>query len=383
MRKQAAAPGGVQREDWMSGSRRLAIGALLLASCYFETPTHAPGSEDAGDAIDESEAGLADGGMDADTEDADTEPADSGPVCACEGAKPACIVETGTCVECSEARHCTAQAPVCSGNRCVGCTTTTDCSSYTATPACRASDGKCVECTADSFAACKGSTPVCDATSQKCVACNVNADCKEATKPICENHLCRACSSKSDCAPQGKVCRVETGACVACIPDKDAPMQENCSNGKACDPTAFTCTGADRQTISVCSSCISDSECVAGSRCVSTQFKGSPHGNYCLIQQATGICPNRYKAKRSAVSTLGASADYCFPNDSFTTCEGVREFGTACPSNPAECGANDLADDGLCQGGLCTYGCDSDRDCSSSAAGSCFNDVSGSYCKTN
>jgi hypothetical protein len=366
----------------MSGLRGLAIAAVLLSSCYFETPTSAPvdASVDAADEVDESEAGLADGGMDADTEDADAESEDSGPTCACDAGNPICIVATGTCVECTEARHCTAQAPVCSANRCVGCSTGSDCSAYAATPACHSGDGKCVECTAESFAACKASTPVCDAASQKCVACNVNADCKEATKPICENHLCRACTSKVDCASQSKVCRVETGECVACTPDKDA-MQENCSNGKACHPTTFTCTGAARNSLDVCTSCISDSECLPGSRCVATQFMSSPHGTYCLIQPpSSGMCPNRYKTARSATSVLQVTAEYCFPNETFTTCEGIREFGNVCSSNP-ECGANDLANDALCNGGACTYGCDSDRDCSTSAR--CFNDVSGSYCKTN
>lgn len=364
--------------------QRLVIGAVLLGGCYFETPTHS--AEDAGGAPDESDSGPEDAGMDAESEqdDAQTAPEDSAaaPICACDAGAPICIEATATCVECTEPSHCTAQAPACRTSRCVGCSVSADCSGYASTPACRPSDGKCVECTAESATACKGSTPVCDAANQKCVACNANTDCKDSTKPICDNHQCRPCTSKADCASQSKVCRVDTGACVDCVPDKDNPEQENCPNGNACNPMTFTCSGAQRNKRAVCTSCISDSECVMGARCLATQFKGNPRGMYCLIEQMSDDpCMNRYRIKRSATSVLNVTANYCFPDEALTTCEAISEYGTLCPNNPSECGANDLTNDALCKDGSCTYPCGSDRDCPSGAAGSCFTDSTSSYCK--
>lgn len=275
----------------------------------------------------------------------------------------------GTCDPCVENAQCPASDPVCSDHACKGCSEASDCSVRTATPACDAKSGACVECTATDSSKCTLTNQVCRAGATECVQCNENADCKGATKPICGgDNACHGCRFDSECQDASPFCVEETGECVACEPNKDDPSLENCANGNACDPTTFTCTGALRRTLSTCDQCLTDSECTDGTKCVSTTFSGSPHGHYCLLIAADSptLCPNQYAARRTANSVLGVNDEYCFPNDTFTTCEAVVAFKAACAVD-ADCGAGGL-DDGLCKDNVCTYGCDGARDCSGSTS---------------
>jgi hypothetical protein len=243
----------------------------------------------------------------------------------------------------------------------------------------------CVACTDSDSSKCDLSTPVCLTGGNTCVQCNEAVDCGDPLKPICDDHECRACTTDNDCAGDGKVCREDTGECVACEPNKEDPAQENCDNGNACDPTAFTCTGAPRGTLNGCAKCVSDNECLAGARCVPTSFEGLPYGTYCLEQKDSGACPNRFAAKRTATSTLGHEASYCFPDDQFATCEAISNFQNLCEED-GECGAEGV-DDGLCKDNRCTYGCDSESDCSGPmsppAPPNCIGVGGAQYCNPN
>jgi len=125
---------------------------------------------------------------------------------------------------------------------------------------------------------------------------------------------------------------------------------------------------------SSCEACISDSECGLGARCVPTQFKGQPHGSFCL-PVATGTCPNRYATTRAATSLLGVSGNYCSPRSELTACEAVRSFGNPCP--PSECGGAT----GLCLDGRCTYPCGGNADCIGN--NNCIGAVPPQYCNPN
>lgn len=299
----------------------------------------------------------------------------------------------GKCVACLQSEHCPATDPVCSGNACSGCVAPGDCSARTGTLACDTSSGDCVECTANDDSACTSQDEVCTDGGKICVECNLSEDCDLVTKPFCDGHSCRGCMNNAECEG-GTVCRTSTGECVECVPNQDNPAQESCANGNACNPVTFTCTGQPRRSIGFCGQstlpdvgvvrCVSDSECIAGHRCVATEFPAqTPYGNYCLEQKDSGSCPNRSAAKRAATSTLGVPGSYCFPNDTFTTCEGVLDFKNVCDED-ADCGATGVSD-GLCVDSACSYGCDSRRDCSGSTEtkNNCIGPGSAQYCNPN
>lgn len=292
------------------------------------------------------------------------------------------------CVQCLESSQCAATEPVCAENACTGCAVKSDCSERPATPACDATSGDCVECTADDAAKCGADGKVCKADATTCVQCNVNADCKDGTKPICgSDNMCRGCTAESDCQGIGKVCREATGECVACEPKRDDPTLENCANGNACNPATFACTGKPRGTVNGCQTCISDSECFAGTRCVPTNFKGAPHGSFCLVQVGSELdaCPQQTNKNRGATSVLLESGRYCFPDDSLTTCEAIKAFGNGgCGVSDAVCGAVDLSD-GLCRSNKCTYACGTADDCLGSTLmdSKCIGAIGSSYCNPN
>lgn len=191
--------------------------------------------------------------------------------------------------------------------------------------------------------------------------------CEGAT-PVCLEGACIGCRGDEDCGGDVPVCDIGSGACVQCTPELEqalCPDETSGEPGPACDPATKTCTGAPRGSVSGCGSCVSDSECEAGSRCVPMEFNGQAHGSYCLQVAPNGLCPNGAPAKVMATSALGVQGEYCFVRELLTTCEAVTSFGDAC-SDDSGCGATG-ADDGLCVGpdgaGACTYACSGARDC--------------------
>jgi hypothetical protein len=315
----------------------LATSLALLAGCYVETPTSPVESElpiiDADAAMPAAEVDAA-----APETDAGTAGEDAAAACACSGDTPYCV-----------------------------------------------GDDACGACRMDHPDDCSEGAPHCQPDTHTCVACLGQEHCTDPGQPVCgAEGRCGGCSSSADCSgfADTPVCDTAHGACVACVPNPQDPSAEGCANGNACDPTTFTCTGAPRASLSSCGACVSDSECLRGNRCVETSFHGKPHGQYCL-PEASAMCPLQYAAQRAALSTLGVASDYCFPDDKFTTCEGLTHFQDGCSSNAA-CGAAGL-DDGICDVATsrCTYGCDSGSDCSG-GTGSCIGSASaGLYCRMN
>lgn len=219
-----------------------------------------------------------------------------------------------------------------------------------------------------------------------CMDWTPDAAC-EATAPVCSGAgACGGCLLDKHCSHLSRVCG-ETGACVECTPDTEFGQCPDVDpspgdQGPACDPVAKTCTGKPRGTVSGCGACLSDSECEAGSRCVSTMFEASRHGSYCLQIAPTDGCPRGAPSRKTAVSTLGVEGDYCFPREVLTTCEAVLDFGDVCTSD-GDCGARGISD-GLCLGPVgaktCTYACSGERDCTGST---CTGPVGAKYCNPN
>jgi len=102
------------------------------------------------------------------------------------GSPASAQADVGDCVVNAECKNPT---PVCGvGRVCTGCTWEADCAGRPATPACLAQTGSCVECTAYNGTACRGTTPVCDVPTSKCVGCNSSDEC--AGGKTCVNQKC-------------------------------------------------------------------------------------------------------------------------------------------------------------------------------------------------
>ena len=116
----------------------------------------------------------------------------------------ACKADTGACVECTGNTNCVGDAGirVCNPatNKCVECNDNSNCTANSAAAFCV--NNACTGCQTAGTGACTGAKPIC-ATSGgyagQCVECIGNADCKVATKPVCDTNQCRACAKDGDC----------------------------------------------------------------------------------------------------------------------------------------------------------------------------------------
>lgn len=145
-------------------------------------------------------------------------------------ALPACNPATGRCEQCVRASDCSPRSGdggvgdagrdggvmggVCSvKNTCVECNSKTDCTADPARPFCVGN--ACVGCGSAGAAVCTGAKPLCATSGDKagqCVECTGNAQCLQATAPICEANQCRGCKKDSDCSAQAGICALD-GSC--------------------------------------------------------------------------------------------------------------------------------------------------------------------------
>jgi hypothetical protein len=225
---------------------------------------------------------------------------------------------------------------------------------------------------------------MCNETTGMCVECVADADCTGASASNCgTDGVCAACEADSDCEhlTATPVCDEPTGTCGECTVDTEASRCP-APDDLACDPTALTCTGAERGSLGFCQACISDSECLTDGmgalRCVPMTFGATAmdHGTHCLrdlddlravTMTPTATCPDRMRAARLGTSVGGVESTYCAIRENVTTCEAVLGYDAPCPGGDDDCGATGL-DDGTCRASACTYECASPRDC---ASGSC------------
>lgn len=155
-----------------------------------------------------------------------------------------------------------------------------------------------------------------------------------------------------------------------------------------CDESAGKCVGG---TVAACHACVADSECASSARgpsarCVAMNFRGAPHGSYCLNLASAGSCVQPFTVSLTAASVSGAQAEaYCGISQDATTCEAVVDLiaGKAC-TRSTNCGSGQ--NDGLCenfgstsaQSMRCSIPCTSSSQCSQSQT--CTSGVT-SYCR--
>ncbi|MRG94523.1 choice-of-anchor L domain-containing protein [Polyangium spumosum] len=154
------------------------------------------------------------------------------------------------------------------------------------------------------------------------------------------------CVSDGDCAndPGGTICDVSTGVCVACLPSPD-PFLDDCGMGQYCNPTSkkcevgctikSDCPGAQAcdTMMNKCVGCVIDTDCNAGSICISST----------CIPGCSGVqpCQAGFSCCGSSCYDLSGDENNCgFCNNS---CKSPTN-GTA------------LCDNGLCVLGSCKNG---------------------------
>ena len=285
---------------------------------------------------------------------------------------------------CSTDKDCSANAPLCLGNRCAKCSGDNDCRARPGTPACAAS-GLCVACTqnkhcagspdagadADSDDAADGGADggmvsaaanVCDTTANQCVECVQRSDCKGVCQ-ACSAGACVAvknqddltrcagtCDSQGACkSKQGQLCSIVAGGCLA---------------GTVCSPDSICCDTACTDSCMAC-----DVQGHAGTCTAVTS--GAPHSGHAgcgADPQCMGSCNGRSdgKCEYPSAKTCGGGpicsgpklvgqstcqAGACIPPEGQLCGSGFNCSGTACKTSCAA--AADCQDTYACVEGTC------------------------------
>jgi len=144
--------------------------------------------------------------------------------------RPYCLAKSAPdvneCVECILDEHCPGDAPVCdlTTHMCASCITDADCPSRTLPRCDTAADpvATCDKCISDANCTRFADTPICGGVDTgnagTCVECNVDADCKDPTKPACAaaENVCYQCITDDHCTdPEKPVCDVAIHECSA------------------------------------------------------------------------------------------------------------------------------------------------------------------------
>jgi hypothetical protein len=304
-----------------------------------------------------------------------------------------CRVTDGVCVECITDAECSddPSASTCSQiGDCIPCAVDFDCSLIAGRNACLQNQG-CVECTND--ASCAGNVrgPVCkvsnggeaagDAPTNTCVECTSKSDCPSPDASRCDNNQCVPCATDFDCAnvdstpnatggTQLNVC--DAGRCVECT----VAQQQSCG-ANVCDSLSQQCSDRPISSADLCDSCVSDSECGMGSRCV----EESGLGFFCIPLQTEGVCPLSGPARafvtRAQVPTIdGQTSAVCRLR--FATCPAFASYraGTRCDdtTNDQPCGQGGSCEQDPFGQFFCTMPCLLDSECAQEcdlATGSC------------
>lgn len=219
----------------------------------------------------------------------------------CSGETPRCRVDSGECVQCTDALHCSTDGTsTCNltTNACEavlpGCGSDAACGAPL--PYCRAEDRTCVQCKTNehcgqdatcqanvcvplggcsSDAQCEAPLPHCRTADRTCVQCLEESQCGEGK--VCTDNIClpaNGCGVDEDCPFQLPVCRTGDRACVQCVEDEHCEWDEacnanvcerlpGCSWDEECPAETPVCRDDDR----TCVGCIYDDDCQGGEVC--------------------------------------------------------------------------------------------------------------------
>ena len=136
------------------------------------------------------------------------------------------------------------------------------------------------ECVAEGSDECD---PICDNTWQSCInkvcitnegSCKEDTDCKDGAKPICESHVCvvadEACGEADSC-PEDKHCEEIDGFGKKCRHNKPENTYTRCTDGYDNDQNGhFDCDDWECQKLKVCEPKCADVECTGGKVCEPT-----------------------------------------------------------------------------------------------------------------
>lgn len=302
--------------------------------------------------------------------------------CAVDGDCAAGVCADGSCVECSADGDCA--DGVCVEGACVGCRADDDCVGGV----CESSS--CVQCRLDGDCAggvCEPETNTCvqcredgDCADGVCVGavcrqCRDNAGCTDAVASTCDaDAMCAPCTTNADCSHLSGLGVCADGTCVECTGSDYAAC------GGVCDSLQEVCTDVPVGASGLCEACISDAQCRPGLLCVEQMFERDDGtgpalvGRFCLWDRDSteangpgGACSTvrPYIEAQQVVSVDGVAATVC--GLALTTCPGLNQFRTTCPTPGGACGADGF-DDGTCVAfdaatNFCTVPCLGDSDC--------------------
>ena len=258
-----------------------------------------------------------------------------------DASKPVCVAEMATCAECGADTDCKdASKPTCVGGSCkaVGncCEATAD------IPGCTDAKIKECVCAKDDFC-CKTEW---DAQCVQQVAefgcglcegqCATEADCKDPSKPICEDNACTAkCAKDTDCKSFDKpVCVASSGKCVQCVTSKDC---EDASK-PVCDTATNTCVG-----------CKEDGDCKDAAKPLCEAKTGT-----CVECKGDADCKDAAKPICSPAGACGKAGNCCEETPGFPGCTDAKIQECVCKEDDFCC---KFAWDKQCVEGVAKYKC--------------------------
>jgi hypothetical protein len=262
---------------------------------------------------------------------------------------------------------------VCSGSllRCVGCRTSSDCSS--STPYCLAASNTCSS-VCGTNADCPTSFPKCSGGT--CYKCLSSADCPSSS-PFCNSNQCsQSCISSSQCPSSTPLC--SSGICVKCLTNSNCPSGLYCNNNlncvsclsnancggstPVCNPSSYTCTS----TCTSNSQCPSNTPFCSGSNCVQCRSNSdcSSTNPYCNL--LTNTCQSYCSADSQCPTSQTCSYGQCVQCVSNSVCNNMFPEGGVCTANNncIQCAANsDCYTGHYCVNNACQPNCVADSNC--------------------
>jgi hypothetical protein len=242
-----------------------------------------------------------------------------------------------------------------SGHACPAgtCNATSDCTGAQAGLVCKSN--ACVTCSAASDCG-SGQTCALSTAQPKCVAgdCDPSVGC--ANGQICVANKCSACGTKADC-------EAVLGANHACTAQGKC-ITGQCASMADCSAGHLACIGA------ACQTCTLDTQCEAGSLCLSGQCLP---GNC----KARVDCTAGQACVGNVCGSCAVNADCGYPSSGYVCDPGTRlcAAGTCnvdadCTNAGQYCSGHTCAPCGGASGHACTAGhCNSNPDCTGAYAG--------------